>query len=48
MPTDMAAEISVRVHDRSPVMGTTKTPNPFLAPMDTNSAKNPAATMNHP
>ena len=42
IPTAMAAEISVRVQPRSPVMGMTNTPNPFLAPIETNSAKKPA------
>ena len=41
MPMDIAADMSVRDHSRSPVIGTTKTPKPFLAPMETNRAKNP-------
>ena len=48
MPMDMAADMSVRDHVRSVVIGTTNTPKPFLAPMETNRAKNPAASMNHP
>ena len=48
MPTDTTADMVVRSHENSSVIGRMKTPNVLREPVDTNSAKKPAASTNHP
>ena len=47
-PIAIAREMELRLQPKSSLMGTTKTPTPFLAPVLMNSTKKVTASINQP